>query len=122
MQNNHYIKYLSLIFFTGAVILSLELIASKILTPFFGVSLYIWTAILSVTLIFLAIGYQFGGYQQLREQQRLRCHDLERNGVEVRMFSRKVSVRDSLGLDIAEMNGLVVEKLHIWLQLLLGSK
>ena len=62
MQNNHYIKYLSLIFFTGAVILSLELLASKILTPFFGVSLYIWTAILSVTLIFLAIGYQFGGW------------------------------------------------------------
>jgi spermidine synthase len=62
MQNNHYIKYLSLIFFTGAVILSLELIASKILTPFFGISLYIWTAILSVTLIFLAIGYQFGGW------------------------------------------------------------
>ena len=62
MQNNHYIKFLSLIFFTGAVILSLELLASKILTPFFGVSLYIWTAILSVTLIFLAIGYQFGGW------------------------------------------------------------
>ena len=42
--------------------MSLELIASKILTPFFGVSLYIWTAILSVTLIFLAVGYQFGGW------------------------------------------------------------
>ena len=62
MRINHFIKYLSLIFFTGAVILSLELIASKILTPFFGVSLYIWTAILSVTLIFLAIGYQLGGW------------------------------------------------------------
>ena len=33
MRINHFIKYLSLIFFTGAVILSLELIASKILTP-----------------------------------------------------------------------------------------
>jgi predicted membrane-bound spermidine synthase len=32
------------------------------MTPFFGVSLYIWTSILSVTLIFLAIGYQFGGW------------------------------------------------------------
>ena len=31
MQNNNYKKYLSLIFFTGAVILSLELIASKTL-------------------------------------------------------------------------------------------
>ena len=49
-------------FFTGAVVLSLELLASRILTPFFGVSLYIWTSILSVTLIFLAIGYQFGGW------------------------------------------------------------
>ena len=62
MQSNHYIKYLSVIFFTGAVVLSLELLASRILTPFFGVSLYIWTSILSVTLIFLAIGYQFGGW------------------------------------------------------------
>ena len=54
---NHYNKLLSLIFFTGAVVLSLELLASRILTPFFGVSLYIWTSILAVTLIFLALGY-----------------------------------------------------------------
>ena len=62
MKNSHYIKYFSIIFFTGAVVLSLELLASRILTPFFGVSLYIWTSILSVTLIFLAFGYQFGGW------------------------------------------------------------
>ena len=62
MQKNHHTKYLSLIFFTGAVVLSLELLASRIMSPFFGVSLYIWTSILSVTLIFLAIGYQFGGW------------------------------------------------------------
>ena len=59
---NHYKKLLSLIFFTGAVVLSLELLASRILTPFFGVSLYIWTSILAVTLIFLALGYQIGGW------------------------------------------------------------
>ncbi len=59
---NHYKKLLSLIFFTGAVVLSLELLASRILTPFFGVSLYIWTSILAVTLIFLALGYQLGGW------------------------------------------------------------
>ena len=61
-EKNHFNKYLLLIFFTGAVVLSLELLASRILTPFFGVSLYIWTSILSITLIFLAIGYQFGGW------------------------------------------------------------
>ena len=62
MIAKHNTKYLSIIFFTGAVVLSLELLASRIMTPFFGVSLYIWTSILSVTLIFLAIGYQFGGW------------------------------------------------------------
>jgi len=59
MTGKHNTKYFSIIFFTGAVVLSLELLASRIMTPFFGVSLYIWTSILSVTLIFLAVGYQF---------------------------------------------------------------
>ena len=54
--------YSFLIFSTGSVVLSLELITSRILTPFFGVSLYIWTAILSTTLTFLALGYQLGGW------------------------------------------------------------
>lgn len=50
-----------LIFLTGAVTLSLELLASRIMTPYFGVSLYIWSGILSITLTFLAIGYHYGG-------------------------------------------------------------
>lgn len=50
-----------LIFFTGAVTLSLEVLASRIMTPYFGVSLYIWAGILSITLIFLATGYYLGG-------------------------------------------------------------
>jgi len=62
MNSKNRLLFLSLIFFTGAIILSLEVISSRILTPFFGVSLYIWTSILSITLIFLAIGYQFGGW------------------------------------------------------------
>ncbi len=54
-------RYEALIFITGAVTLSLEVLASRIMTPYFGVSLYIWAGILSITLIFLALGYQFGG-------------------------------------------------------------
>ena len=49
------------IFITGAATLALEVLASRILTPYFGVSLYIWTGILSVTLTFLAVGYFLGG-------------------------------------------------------------
>lgn len=54
-------KYEALIFATGAVTLSLEVLASRIMTPYFGVSLYIWSGILSITLTFLAIGYHVGG-------------------------------------------------------------
>lgn len=50
-----------LIFITGAVILALQLLASRIMTPYFGVSLYIWTGILAITLTCLAIGYFVGG-------------------------------------------------------------
>ncbi len=50
-----------LIFLTGAVTLALEVLASRIMTPYFGVSLYIWAGILSITLIFLALGYRWGG-------------------------------------------------------------
>ncbi len=54
-------RYEVLIFITGSVTLSLEVLASRIMTPYFGVSLYIWSGILSSTLTFLAIGYHFGG-------------------------------------------------------------
>jgi hypothetical protein len=53
--------YLAFIFLTGATTLSLELLASRIMTPYFGVSLYIWTGILSITLIALSLGYYIGG-------------------------------------------------------------
>jgi spermidine synthase len=51
----------ALIFLTGGAILALELLASRIMTPYFGVSLYIWTGILSITLVSLALGYWWGG-------------------------------------------------------------
>jgi spermidine synthase len=51
----------TIIFISGAAILALELLASRIMTPYFGVSLYIWTGILAITLIALALGYWLGG-------------------------------------------------------------
>ena len=53
---------MTLIFLTGAVVLALEVLSSRIMTPYFGVSLYIWVGILSITLSFLAVGYYLGGY------------------------------------------------------------
>ncbi|MBI4192924.1 MAG: fused MFS/spermidine synthase [Betaproteobacteria bacterium] len=51
----------AIIFITGGATLALELLASRILTPYFGVSLYIWSGILSITLVSLALGYWMGG-------------------------------------------------------------
>jgi spermidine synthase len=51
----------AVVFVSGAAILALELLASRIMTPYFGVSLYIWTGILSITLVSLALGYWGGG-------------------------------------------------------------
>jgi spermidine synthase len=57
----------AIIFVSGAGVLALELLASRILTPYFGVSLYIWTGILSITLVALALGYWAGGRIALAE-------------------------------------------------------
>jgi spermidine synthase len=64
-----YRQYEALIFITGAITLSLEVLSSRIMTPYFGVSLYIWAGILSITLIFLALGYRIGGQMSQRRDQ-----------------------------------------------------
>src|SRR5512139_3516627 len=53
--------HFAIIFVSGAATLALELLASRVMTPYFGVSLYIWTGILSITLVALAVGYWWGG-------------------------------------------------------------
>ena len=50
-----------IVFTTGAAILALEILASRYMLPAFGTSIFIWGAILSVTLISLAVGYRWGG-------------------------------------------------------------
>jgi spermidine synthase len=61
----------AIIFASGGAILALELLASRVMTPYFGVSLYIWTGILSITLVALALGYWAGGRLAGREPARI---------------------------------------------------
>src|SRR4029453_8277212 len=61
MPQCRFSRYDALVVATGAVTLSLEVLASRIMLPYFGVSLYIWTGILSITLVFLALGSPLGG-------------------------------------------------------------
>ena len=45
----------------GALIMVVEVLGSRVIGPFFGVSLFVWTSLISVTLISLALGYGVGG-------------------------------------------------------------
>ena len=45
----------------GASVLALEILGTRLLGPTFGVGLYLWSALIGVTLAALAIGYALGG-------------------------------------------------------------
>ena len=53
---------LATVFVTGAEILALEIIGARLISPQFGVSLYVWSALITVTLVALAVGYGLGGW------------------------------------------------------------
>ena len=46
---------------SGAAVMMLELLGTRIIGPFYGVSLYVWSSLISVALIALALGYYLGG-------------------------------------------------------------
>lgn len=48
-------------FVVGASVLTFELTASRMVAPYIGTSIYVWTSIIGVILGSLAIGYMFGG-------------------------------------------------------------
>jgi spermidine synthase len=48
-------------FVSGAVLLGVELAASRVLAPYFGNSLFVWGALIGVVLTGLSIGYWLGG-------------------------------------------------------------
>jgi spermidine synthase len=49
-------------FTTGAVGMILEMVGYRLLSPFFGYSIYVWGALLGVVMAALAIGYALGGW------------------------------------------------------------
>lgn len=51
----------TVVFITGAVILSVEILAFRILSPFFGNTIYSTSSIIGVVLGALSLGYYFGG-------------------------------------------------------------
>jgi len=48
---------------SGALVMVIEVMGSRVIGPFFGVSLFVWTSLITVTLVALALGYAVGGFQ-----------------------------------------------------------
>jgi len=56
-------KYLLeiVVFVCGAVVMMFELVGSRVLGPYFGTSIFVWTSLIGIILGSLSIGYYLGG-------------------------------------------------------------
>lgn len=57
------------VFITGASVMVIELLGTRMIAPFYGASLYVWSSLISVTMIALAVGYYVGGRWADRAQR-----------------------------------------------------
>jgi len=49
------------VFITGAAIMIVELMGSRVLGPYYGVSIFVWASLIATALIGLSVGYWIGG-------------------------------------------------------------
>lgn len=56
-------------FVCGAAVMMVEVLGSRVIGPFFGVSLFVWTSLITVTLVALAAGYALGGFLSDRHEK-----------------------------------------------------
>jgi spermidine synthase len=56
-----------IVFVSGAVLMGLEIVGSRVLAPYFGSSIFVWGSLISVVMTALSIGYYWGGWLSARE-------------------------------------------------------
>ena len=50
-----------IVFICGAAVMILELVGSRIMAPYLGTSIVVWTSLIGIILGFLSLGYWWGG-------------------------------------------------------------
>ena len=61
-----YTVFILLLVSFGAVVMSLEILSSNLMSPYFGGSIYIWGSIISSFMVHFSVGYVTGGYLSRR--------------------------------------------------------
>ena len=61
-----YAVFMLLLVTFGAVVMSLEILSSNLMSPYFGGSIYIWGSIISSFMVHFSVGYVLGGYLSRR--------------------------------------------------------
>ncbi|MDD5652498.1 MAG: fused MFS/spermidine synthase, partial [Candidatus Moranbacteria bacterium] len=49
------------VFLCGAIVMIFELVGSRMLGPYFGTSIFVWTSLIGIILGGLSLGYHLGG-------------------------------------------------------------
>jgi MFS family permease len=57
-----YATFILLLVTFGAVVMSLEILSSNLMSPYFGGSIYIWGSIISSFMVHFSVGYVVGGW------------------------------------------------------------
>ena len=57
-----YATFILLLVTFGAVVMSLEILSSNLMSPYFGGSIYIWGSIISSFMVHFSVGYVLGGW------------------------------------------------------------
>ena len=89
------------VFLSGAVLLGVEIAASRVLAPAFGSSLYVWGSLIGVVLAGLAIGYWLGGVLADRFPSPL-------------LLVSALSLGAALVLAIPALDGWVIDRIVRW--------
>ena len=99
---NRYFLYL-VVFFTGGVILGLEILGTRILGPFYGVSIFLWSSLIGITLLSLSAGYFWGGKWADKEPKISKlCYVIAAAGIWILL----IPILKEFVLNIAEHAGL----------------
>ena len=56
----------ALVFVGGFAVMSIEMLAGRVLAPYFGGSIYVWGSVITIFMLALSIGYLLGGRLSLR--------------------------------------------------------